>query len=263
VDFVIGISDWLYAILNGLSGRSGSFDLLAALAMDNPLVKSAPVAACFAYAWYAAGDESEIRRRRGALLVTLLSLLVVAGVTRTLSDGTSVPRPFVQSVAMYELEGGQLIEAPRRAHRVPLEGEYRSRHEALTRGDVVENDLVSFPSDHAGFYLALALGIFLACRWAGLIAMGWTVFVILLSRILTGMHSPLDIAAGGAIGVAILLALQFFFRRWGTRPLEIVSSWSSRHSGLAAALLLLVLFEAASTLENVRSGAGVAARIVE
>ena len=120
------------------------------------------------------------------------------------------------------------------------------------------NDLGSFPSDHAGFYFALALGIFLAHRRAGALALAWTLLVILLSRIATGMHSPLDIAAGAGIGAAVLLSLQVLLGRWGRKLLNAVSGWTQRYPGLAGALLFLILFEAASTLENARHAAGVA-----
>ena len=262
MDLLVRISDWLYAALNGLSGRSWLFDTLVALPMDNVLVKAGPVGACFAFAWYSAGDAASVRRRRGVLLVTLLSVLFTVAATKTLSGSIFVPRPFIQSQDTFQLEGERLVEAPRRAHRVPIEGEYRERHRAMARGDVVQNDLGSFPSDHAGFYIALALGILLACRRAGLVALGWTLLVILLSRIVTGMHSPLDIAAGGLIGAAILLAFQLGFRSWGARILQPVTGWTLRWPGLASALLFLVLFEAVSTLENARNAGGTAKDIV-
>lgn len=258
MDFLIGLSDWIYAGLNGLSGRSWLFDTLIALPMENVLVKAGPVGACFAFAWYAAGDEAAVRRRRATLLVTLVALLFTVAATKTLSGSIFVPRPFIQSQATYQLEGERLVEAPRRAHRVPLEGEYRDRHQAMARGDVVQNDLGSFPSDHAGFYIVLALGIALACRAAGLVALAWTFGVILLSRIVTGMHSPLDIAAGGLIGASILLLFHFVFRRWGGRLLDPATGWTLRWPGLTSALLFLILFEAASTLENARHAAATA-----
>ena len=258
MDFLIAISDAVYAAINGLSGRSWLFDTLVALPMENPLVKAGPVAACFVFAWYKAGDEDAIRRRRTALMITLLSLLAVVAVTRSLSNSIFIPRPFIQSQTLFELEDGALVEAPKRAHRVPLEGEYRGRYEEAARGDVVDNDLGSFPSDHAGFYFALALGIFLAHRLAGTVAIAWTLCVILFSRIATGMHSPLDIVAGAGIGAGLLLALQLLFRRWGDLLLRPLSGWTLRYPGLTGALLFLVLFEAASTLENARHGAGVA-----
>jgi membrane-associated phospholipid phosphatase len=188
----------------------------------------------------------------------LLSLVAIVGVTRSLSNSIFIPRPFIQSQTLFELEGGDLVEAPRRAHRVPLEGEYRDRYSDVERGDVVPNDLGSFPSDHAGFYFALALGIFLAHRRAGAIALAWTLVVILFSRIVTGMHSPLDIAVGAGIGAAILLPLQWLFGRWGKKLLNPVWGWTQRYPGLAGALLFLALFEAASTLENARHAAGIA-----
>lgn len=258
MQFLIATSDSLYAAINGLSGRSWLFDTLVALPMENPLVKAGPVAACFAFAWYAAGNEETQRQRRRILLITLVSLLAIVSVTRSLSNSIFIPRPFIQSQTLFELDGGELIEAPRRAHRVPLEGEYRDRHSDIERGDVVPNDLGSFPSDHAGFYFALALGIFLAHRSAGALALGWTLFVILFSRIATGMHSPLDIAAGAGIGAAILLSLQWLLGRWGRRLLNPLTDWSQLYPGLAGALLFLVLFEAASTLENARHAAGIA-----
>jgi membrane-associated phospholipid phosphatase len=263
LDLLNGISESLYLVLNGLSGRSWLLDTLIALPVENPLVKAGPVAACFAFAWYSPGDEGMLRRRRGILLVTLLSLVAVVAVTRPLSGSVFIPRPFIQSQTVFELQDGALVEAPRLAHRVPLEGEYRDRHAALARGEVVQNDLGSFPSDHAGFYFALALGIFLACRLAGYVALGWTLFVILLSRIVTGMHSPLDIAAGAAIGGSVLLALQLLFRRWGYRLLNLLAGWTLRYPGIAGALLFLVLFEATSTLENARHAAGVMKDSVE
>ena len=97
----------------------------------------------------------------------------------------------------------------------------------------------------------MALGIVFACRLAGFIALGWAVFVILLSRIVTGMHSPLDIAAGSAIGAGWLIACQAVFNRWLSRLTEPVAGLSLRYQGLAAALLCLILFEATNTLTNV------------
>ena len=95
-------------------------------------------------------------------------------------------------------------------------------------------------------------------RRAGIVAIAWTLCVILFSRIATGMHSPLDIVAGAGIGAGLLLALQFVFRRWGDIVLRPLSGWTLRYPGLTGAFLFLVLFEAASTLENARHGAGVA-----
>ena len=260
---VLALNDWLFALLNGLSGRSWMLDALIALPVDNPLVKAGPVGAAFVYAWHSGGGEAETRRRRSILLVTVAALGLVLAATKTIGGGTFLPRPFVQAEQSWHLDDGRLVESPRVAYRAPLEGSAKDRQQALERGDVVENDLASFPSDHAGFFVALALGIFLACRRAGALALAWTLLAILLPRIITGMHSPLDIAAGGAIGAAVLLAAQWLAaRRWPSRAVEPVSAWTQRHAAVAAALLFLVAFEATSALENVRSLAGTAGDIV-
>jgi membrane-associated phospholipid phosphatase len=256
MEAVTRASNAAYEALNSLSGRSWTFDMLVALPLDNPLVKAGPLGACFAYAWYAGGDQTAKQRRRRVLIGTLLSLCAVLVVTKTLSADVFLPRPFILSQKVYVIDDGQLAPAERLDYRPPLAGESRVRYESLLRGDAIENDLGSFPSDHAGFYTALALGIFLACRIAGLLAIGWTVVMIMLSRIVTGMHSPLDIVAGATLGVASLVAVQWAMARPARRVARWAVDLTFRYEGLASALLFLTLFEAVSTLANVRELAG-------
>lgn len=261
IHLLVRVSDAVYLALNGLSGRSWLADTLISLPVDNPLVKGGPIGAALVYAWFAGRDAEDVRRRRGRLIVTLGALALVLAATKTIGGDVFIPRPFVQSQTAFHLEDGKLVQSVELAYRVPLAGGSRDRFEALQRGEVIENDLVSLPSDHAGFFFALALGIFLACRRAGAVALAWTVFAILLGRIVTGMHSPLDIAAGAALGGSIMLAAHWA-ARFARRASDPVAGWTLRHEALAAALLFLAAFEAASTLENARNLAGVAADVV-
>jgi membrane-associated phospholipid phosphatase len=263
VEIVIRLSDWLYLLLNGLAGRSWLLDTFISLPLDNNLVKAGPIGACFVYAWWSGGDEADTRRRRATLLVTVASLLFVMASTKTLAHQFFQPRPFVHAQQAWHLEDGKLVETGRLAYREPLNGNVRSRYEALKRGEVERNDLGSFPSDHAGFFLALSLGIFLASRRAGAIALAWTAAAVLLPRIVTGMHSPLDIVAGAGIGAAVLLAIQFIARRTRQWALEPLAGWTLRHEALAAALLFFVAFESTNVLTNVRDLAGTGEAIVE
>src|SRR4051812_37619857 len=263
MEWIIRLSDWLYVALNGIVGRSWLLDTIISLPLDNALVKAGPIGACFVYAWWSGGDSADVRRRRSTLLVTVASLLFVMATTKTLGHQVFLPRPFVHAQQAWHLEEGKLVETPKLAYREPLNGQVRERTESLKRGDIEQNDLVSFPSDHAGFFVALALGIFLASRRAGAVALGWTVFAILLSRIVTGMHSPLDIVAGAGIGAAVLLAIQFAARRTRRWALEPLAGWTLRHEALAAALLFFVAFESANVLTNVRDLAGTGRDIVE
>lgn len=262
MDLIVRLSDWVYLALNGLAGRSWLLDTLISLPLDNNLVKAAPIGACFVYAWWAGGDEADLRRRRATLLVTIASLLFVMATTKTLAHQSLQPRPFVHAQQAWHLEDGKLVETPKLAFREPLNGSVRNRYEALKRGEIEPNDLVSFPSDHAGFFFALSLGIFLAARRAGAVALAWTAGAILLPRIVTGMHSPLDIVAGAAIGAVMLLALQFVARHSRHWALEPLADWTLRHEALAAALLFCVAFESTNVLSNVRDLAGTGQDIV-
>jgi membrane-associated phospholipid phosphatase len=243
-------SNGLYLALNSLSG-SWPMDSFIALAIDNSLVKAGPVAAAFVFVWQAGSKEARQRSRR-VLLVTIPSLLLVLLSTKAVADTVFLPRPFIQSQQAYHLEGERLVESPRLAYRVPQEGFSHGRFERLKQGEIEENDLASFPSDHAAFFFALSLGIFLASRRVGLVALAWTLIVICGARIISGTHSPLDIVAGLSIGGAILLALQFMASRWLAGPLNVAGQWTFRYPALASAGLFLILFEVANTLENTR-----------
>ncbi len=226
-------------------------------------MKAGPIGACLVYAWWSGRDEADTRRRRATLLVTIASLLVVMASTKTIADNFFQPRPFVHAQQAWHLEDGRLVETEKLAYREPLNGGVHNRYRALKRGELERNDLGSFPSDHAGFFFALSLGIFLASRRAGALALVWTGAAILLPRIVTGMHSPLDIVAGAGIGAAVLLAIQFVAHRAGQWALEPLTGWTLRHEALAAALLFFVAFESTNVLTNVRDLAGTGEAIVE
>lgn len=249
---MMGINDYIYERLNNLVGSSWIFDNLIALPTENNLIKAALIGACFMFAWLAGADEAEIVRRRRILLITLMSVALVITTTKTLSKTVFLPRPFIQSQKVFHIEGDQLVESQHLNYRVPLDDESQKRFKALQNGEVIENDLGTFPSDHAGFYMTLAVGILLACRGAGLIALFWTIFVTLGSRIITGEHSPLDIAVGSGIGIAILLAMQFVLGKAGKRFIDPIVNWTLKYSALSSAILFIVIFEATNTLENIR-----------
>lgn len=246
-----GANAAVFEALNGLVGRSWAFDSLIALALDNVVVKAGPIGACFLFAWYGrAGGDPAVRRR--ILLVTLLSLLLIAPLTKLWSESRLTPRPFVAAEQTYVLDGRRLIEQPPLEFRVMTAGDVRNRVADLRQGRLDPNDLATFPSDHAAFFVALSLGIWLACRGAGWAALGWTVFVTLATRVAAGLHWPLDIAAGALVGATALALLQFAFAGRRSRPLAPLIGWSERFPGVTAALLFLVLLEAANTMQTAK-----------
>ena len=247
-----GLNEAVFIALNGLVGRSWLLDSLIALSLDNVFVKAGPIGACFFYAWYSTRSAKPEPVRRRILLIALASLFVIAPLTKSLSESRLSPRPFLAAEQSYALEDGRLAEQRPVPFRTMTTGDMLKRTGELREGRFDGNDLVTFPSDHAAFFFALALGIFLACRRAGAVALAWTIFVTLASRVAAGMHWPLDIAAGAAIGAAVMLLLQLVFAGRRSRFLEPVVGWSLRWPGLTAALLFLALLEAANTMQTLK-----------
>jgi len=80
----------------------------------------------------------------------------------------------------------------------------------------------SFPSDHMTFFTALTVASFLA----GYRKLGWffltTGFVVGVSRVVIGVHYPLDIVGGivtGVLGALIIYWLRAPLKRWVYEPL--------------------------------------------
>jgi undecaprenyl-diphosphatase len=252
-DLITPVSDYIYQIFNALAGRSWLLDNLIALPLDNEMVKAAVIGACFLAVWFGGRSVADTHRARKILLVTLVAVPLVIVTTKTLSKTVFLPRPFIQSQKLFYLENDRLIEARRLPYRVPLDKENQDSYHNLLTGEVQGNDLGSFPSDHAGFYLTVAAGIWFASRPVGMIALAWSLLVILLGRVITGMHSPLDIVAGAGIGLVILAACQSATRsRWLSYRFDRIASWTLQHTALSSALIFITMYEVSSTLTHVR-----------
>lgn len=72
----------------------------------------------------------------------------------------------------------------------------------------------SFPSGHAAFFFALAMAIYLFFnkKWGWLFFAGAT--LISISRVITGVHWPLDILGGAIIGILSTIAVYYFSKAW-------------------------------------------------
>lgn len=247
-----GLNLALFEAMNALAGRSWVADSLIALSLDNVLVKAGPIGAAFLYAWYRQGGPRPEAVRRRILLVTLLALFLIAPLTKALSESRMTPRPFLLAGQSYVLKDGALAEAPRVGFRSVQTGETNSRVEALREGRLDANDLATFPSDHAALFIALSLGILLACRRAGAVALGWTLAVTLAARVAAGMHWPADIAVGALIGAGMLGTLQLALAGRRARLWQPLLGWADRRPGITAALLFLLLLEAANTMQTLK-----------
>jgi len=239
--------------MNGMAGRSWFFDSIVALTQENDLVKAGLIGCCFFAAWYSGKTQDQTGARRKVLLVTLVAAVCVLATTKVLSHSVFLPRPAIESQKIYHLSGDSLVEMKRANVRVPLDEESQKDHRDLLNGDVNSNDLGSFPSDHAGFFLVISLGIFFASRRIGLVALGWTVFVILAGKMIQAQHAPFDIAAGAAVAITELSILRFAARTRLGLVLDKISLWTFKYSAISSALLFAIVFEIASTLFHVRA----------
>src|SRR5437016_12701465 len=148
-----------------------------------------------------------------------------------------------------------MIRRPPRSTLFPYTTLFRS----LVNGDVESNDLGSFPSDHAGFFIAISLVIWLASRRLGLIALGWTVLVILMGKMIGAQHTPLDIAAGAAVAIAEVSIIQYAIRKRFDGWLDKLAGLTVSYSALSSALIFAVAFEVSSTMIHVRAFLGLLA----
>jgi membrane-associated phospholipid phosphatase len=246
------LNDQILAGMNGMAGRSWFFDSIVGLTQGNDLIKAGLIGCCFFAAWYSGKTLQDTRARRKVLLMTLVAAVCVLATTKVLSHTIFLPRPAIESQKIYHLSNDNLVAMRRTNVRVPLDEESQKDHRDLVNGDVKTNDLGSFPSDHAGFFLAISLGIFLASRRIGLVAVGWTVFVILAGKMIQAEHAPVDIAAGAAVAITELSVLRFAAQTRLGSILDKISLWTFKYSALSAALLFAIVFEISSTLFHIR-----------
>lgn len=253
------LNDRLLLGINSLAGRSWLFDSTVAFFRDNDLAKAGVIGCCFLAAWYGGKTSNGTTTRRKILIAGLLASVCVIATTKVLSHTIFLPRPEIQSRKIYRLEGDALVEMKRMPVRVALDEESQKDYRALVSGDVATNDLGSFPSDHAGFFIAISLGIWLAARRLGLIALAWTVFVILMGKMIGAQHTPLDIAAGAAVALVEVSVIQYTLRKRFNGLLEKLAGLTLRYSALSSAVVFSVAFEVSSTLIHVRAFIGLLA----
>jgi membrane-associated phospholipid phosphatase len=249
-------NDQLLLWINGLAGRSWLFDSVVAFFQDNDLAKAGVIGCCFLAAWYGGKSDKSTNVRRKILIATLVAAVFVITTTKVLSHTIFLPRPEILSQKIYRLEGDQLVEMKRVPVRISLDDTSQKDHRALLSGDLDTNDLGSFPSDHAGFFLAISLGILLASRRLGLLALGWTFFVILAGKMIGAHHTPLDIAAGAAVAVGELALIQYVLRKYFSGWLDKLAGLSLRYGALSSALVFMVAFEVSSTMIHIRAFLG-------
>lgn len=77
---------------------------------------------------------------------------------------------------------------------------------------VVESPYTSFPSGHATVFFAIAMAVYMYHKKSGYFFF-FCAFLISLSRVMAGVHYPVDIIAGAAIGIFIAWLSTTFFQK--------------------------------------------------
>ncbi len=213
----------IFALVNPLAGRWGTFDHFVALIANNPLLKGVPVALLFLFLWWRGGEEQPRVRRR------LLALLAI-------------------SVAAIAVGRAAALLLPYRARPLHAEGLDLRLPVSIQPGAL--EGWSSFPSDHAVLFAALATGFWMINRWAGIAATLHALVVIAFARVFLTLHYPTDILAGAAIGVAVCVILMpllvRFLRR--VRLVEAAERWPQ----YVQPLLFLTLFQIATMFDSAR-----------
>jgi len=215
---------WCLTFLNQFSQSSPLFDSLVVYAAKSNLFKGGVIMTLFWWAWFKS-DASVDHEARERILSTLLFAILAIVLGRLLARLMPFRvRPIASSDLVFVLPHG-------------------------FRPGTLQT-LSSFPSDHAIFFFSLATGLCFARPRLGSIAVSYTVFVIIFSRIYVGYHYPTDVLAGALIGVGIgCVANVRPVRAWvGSYGMR----WLSSHPASFYALFFLLSLEIAEMFEGVR-----------
>ncbi len=243
-------SQSLYLWINGFAGHWPILDEIQAMVLTNDLIKGGVAGAGLIAAWYWGRSlEVQLASRRTVLAI-FLGCVAVIGTTKTVSRLTHFPRPYVLSQETSVLDHGQLRGINALPFQVPLDRKSQDRYADLRAGTIEKNDLESFPSDHAGFFIFVSIGLCFVSRWLGAVSMIWTLVFVLGAKVMAGQHSPLDIVGGALVAVLWALVVFPWSQSWGRRFLDRVVQSSFAYPSLASVLIFLMTFEATTTFNN-------------
>jgi undecaprenyl-diphosphatase len=218
-----GFDAFFYDLLAPFAHQNQGFDLLVNRLADNAEVKTLPTILLVWWFWFQAHKNQRIRRE------WLIS---------TLGGG------FVAMVI-----GRILIHVLPFRDRPVWDPAWSSA--VFPFHAWMPDHFSSFPSDHAVLFFALATGLWLVSRPAGLIATLWAVVMVCLPRVYLGYHFATDILVGAACGAAVALVTAVISRRIGL--LKLIVDWSERSPAVFYVLMFFVSFQVADMFEDIRA----------
>ena len=170
----------VFVWLNGLTGAVGLIDSAAGVVGSDYAVPAAMGLAILA-AWFAGGDSEDRMRRQIGVFVALTAIAFASWIVFAGNELYFRPRPFD---AVLDHEVAVLLYRPTDS---------------------------SFPSNSAAVAFAAAGGVWLISRRAGLALFGIAV-AYGTARVYGGVHYPLDIVGGAAVGLIAVAMARGFWR---------------------------------------------------
>ncbi len=167
------IDESILLFFNSLARESPFIDHLIVQITRLDLLKGGILVPLLWWCWFSESKNGTDNKR--IIIVGVLATLTGLFLTRLLASTLPIRiRP------MHELT-------------LPFEMPYKMYKEAL-RG------WSSFPSDHAALFFGLSTTIFLTHRSVGLFAFAYTLIMIMIPRLITGLHYPSDLLGGALLG---------------------------------------------------------------
>jgi len=180
---MIAFDETLFLWINGLAGNVAFVDeFFKGIANDYFFIISACLILLALWFGTREADRREINQL--GVIVASISLGITQGLVIMINSVLTRPRPFT------ELPTNLLFYQPTDS---------------------------SFPANSTAVIFAIAIGIFLVNRRAGAVLFGLAIFHG-FSRIYVGIHYPLDILGGAALGTMVALLVFGLIKLLGTWP---------------------------------------------
>jgi undecaprenyl-diphosphatase len=200
------IDETLFSPINNLVGKSSFLDNLMRLGVNDYFVPVCLVL-FLVLLWLGGRNQPQREWYQKCVFSGLIGVGIVNGITKVINAFYFRPRPFQNEGLIFQIP--QLQERVSEIFYFPTDS--------------------SFPANAPAVAFALATAVFLGNKRWGLLAY-LLALLISFARIFAGVHYPLDVIAGGALGIATTYAI--------LRLIQLVEPYPTKTIGLLRKIFL-------------------------